>query len=199
MKNNINIVGIVASKYSGKDTIADYLIANKEFTKYSFADPIKYGAMAMFGFTKEQMWGTDKDKETIDPRWGISPRKMLQLMGTELFQYDIHKYLNEGEFPVGREVWVYRFKLWVEELKNSETDKIFGSTQRNIVIADCRFPHEAKVIKEMGGEIWRIKRPSLISTDTHGSEIELEEIIPDNIIINDGSLEDLYRKIDELL
>ena len=95
MKNEkIKIISICGIKRSGKDTIAEYLIKKNNFKRYSFADPIKQGLIKMFGFTEKQMWGDTEDKEAIDPRWGISPRKMMQIVGTELFQFDIHKHLK---------------------------------------------------------------------------------------------------------
>ncbi len=193
MKNKL--IGIVGQKRCGKDTIADYLIKNNLFQRYSFADPIKRGAMEMFGFTEAQMWGSAEDKETIDPRWGISPRRMLQLMGTELFQFDITTHLTENEFPIGREVWVHRFKLWYED----QSKKLTTNDSFNVVIADVRFKHEAKAIREMGGEIWRVERPSIISSDLHASEKEQLEINADVTIINDSGLEELYQKILEII
>lgn len=189
------LIGIVGQKRCGKDTIGDYLIKNNSFQRYSFADPIKRGAMEMFGFTEAQMWGSAEDKETIDQRWGISPRRMLQLMGTELFQFDIATHLTNGEFPIGREVWVHRFKLWFED----QTKKLTNKDQFNVVIADVRFIHEAKAIRQMGGKIWRVERPSIISNDLHASEKEQLEIEADITIINDSNLEELYNKINKNL
>jgi hypothetical protein len=77
------IVGILGKIRSGKDTTGDYLVANKNFVKYSFANPIKRGAMELFGFTEEQVFGDAKDE--IDPTWGITPRLVLQIMGNEVF------------------------------------------------------------------------------------------------------------------
>ena len=85
------IIGVLGKKRSGKDTTGDYLVANKNFVKYSFANPIKRGAMELFGFTEDQVFGDAKDE--IDPTWGITPRLVLQIMGTEVFQYDMPKYL----------------------------------------------------------------------------------------------------------
>ena len=45
--------------------------------------------MEIFGFTKEQVYGDLKD--VVDSEWGVTPRKVLQIMGTELFQYDLQK------------------------------------------------------------------------------------------------------------
>lgn len=183
------LIGIVGKKRCGKDTTAEYLIKNNGFERYSFADPIKHGAIAMFGFTEKQMWGSAEDKETVDPRWGISPRRMLQLMGTELFQFDIQKHLKDGEFKVGREVWVKAFKIWYQN------EKVKPRITFNVVIADMRFIHEEKAIREMDGEIWRVSRPSLIDIDEHASEKEQDSIVADKTVINDGTLEELYEKI----
>lgn len=207
---NYKLIGITSTKRSGKDTIADYLINNHHFQRYSFADPIKRGIMEMFGFTEEQMWGTAEDKETIDPRWGISPRRMLQLVGTELFQFEIQKHLKEGEFPIGREVWVNRFKIWFkEQLESKEREINFAKaighplldidSTINIVISDVRFPHEAKAIREMGGDIWRVIRPSNVSEDAHASEKEQESIIADQTIMNDSTLNDLYVRVENTI
>lgn len=202
----MKLIGIVGKKRSGKDTIAEYLIANNRFQRYSFADPIKKGVMEMFGFTEAQMWGSAEDKETVDPRWGISPRRMLQLVGTELFQYDIRKHLKDDEFPIGREVWVHKFKLWYQEEKALKVREALTLKQArlssadpefNVVIADMRFVHEAKAVREMGGVIWRVERPSLVSVDEHASEMEQNSIVADVTITNDGSLEDLYKKVRE--
>ena len=40
--------------------------------------------MEMFGFTEDQVFGDAKD--VIDPVWGVTPRLVLQVLGTELMQ-----------------------------------------------------------------------------------------------------------------
>ncbi len=192
----IKVIGIKGLKFSGKDTIAEYLIKKYGFQRYAFADPIKKAAMELFGFTHDQMWGSAKDKESVDPRWNISPRRMLQLMGTELFQYDIHKYLHNGEFNVGRAVWVYRFKLWFEEERKKHLEQ---NTDFKIVISDVRFLHEIEVLKSMGGTIIDVERPSIENIDLHVSEVEIKSFEADYKFINSGTIEELYSKVDEYL
>jgi len=191
MKKNNNI-GIIGTKRSGKDTIADYLIKFHGYKQYSFADPLKKAAMEIFGFSYAQMWGDEKDKETVDSRWGISPRRALQLLGTELLQLDIHNHTNEGEFPIGRSIWVHKFKLWYLKEKQQNSNI-------KVVISDVRFIHEEAILTELGGILCRVIRPSLTSVDTHGSEIEQQNIQEDIKIINDSTLFDLYKKVDEYL
>lgn len=206
----MKIIGIAAKKRSGKDTIAEYLIDKHGFERYSFADPLKKGAQEMFGFTDDQMWG--ESKEVVDERWGITPRKMLQILGTELLQLDIHNHTEEGEFPIGRLVWVHKFKLWVEEQKQKEKEMIQEALQAKaagllpedepipelkVVIPDVRFPHEANPIRELGGEIWKVDRPSLSFKDEHASETEIDNIDYDLLVVNDGTIEELFKKVEE--
>lgn len=186
------IIGVIGVKRSGKDTIADYLVKYHGYTRYSFADPLKKAAMEIFGFSYRQMWGDDIDKETQDERWKISPRRALQLLGTELLQMDIQNHLNEGEFPFGRSIWVHKFKLWyLDEIKLNKNLKV--------VISDVRFLHEEVVLNELGGTLYRVVRPSLNSVDGHSSEVEQQMIKEHITILNDSSLLDLYRKIEETL
>ena len=52
----------------------------------------------------------------------------------------------------------------------------------------------------MGGQVWKVQRPSLVSVDEHASEMEMDLITGvTNILQNDGTLEDLYNKIDSLV
>lgn len=203
----MRIIGISARKRRGKDTVAEYLIEHHGFQRYSFADPLKRGAMELFGFTEEQMWGDLK--EVVDPRWNMTPRRVLQLLGTQLLQFDIHKHLEEGEFtykgePIGRTIWVHRFRLWIEDEVNKIKEEFGDDAKLLVSIADVRFPHEAEPIRELGGEIWKIERPSLDqqetnSMDEHASEMEVDNIKEDKLIINDGTLEELYEKIEKNL
>jgi hypothetical protein len=170
------IVGVLGKKRSGKDTTGDYLVANKNFVKYSFANPIKRGAMELFGFTEQQVFGDAKDE--IDPTWGITPRLVLQIMGTEVFQYDMPKYIPELQ-TFGRGFWVKRFEQWYEQNRDL---------------------HEVDSILKMGGVIWSVNRPNLTSGDEHASEKEMDLITGITTeIINDRTLADFYNKIDNQL
>jgi hypothetical protein len=63
------------------------------------------------------------------------------------------------------------------------------------VIDDVRFPNEAAMIRELGGELWRIERPGIAYDGDHESEGGLEDITPDRVIVNDGSIDQLLEKI----
>tara|TARA_B100000029_G_scaffold463771_1_gene497295 strand:- start:64 stop:711 length:648 start_codon:yes stop_codon:yes gene_type:complete len=189
------IIGLLGKNRVGKDTFAEYLINNCGFVRYAFADPIKDIARILFNFSEEQLYGNKK--EDIDIRYGISPRQFFQKMGTEIMQYDIYKHLpGLRETVPPREMWVVIFREWYK--KQLEID---GNV--NVVISDVRFFHELRCIKELGGMIVKIIRPSVeIKDEEHQSEIETQQIPDtdiDKIIINDSSIENFHHKIKEII
>ncbi len=188
------LIAFLGKKRSGKDTVADFLIKNKGFQKYVFADPLKKGLKAFFNLTDEQLYD-EKLKETIDERWGVSPRRLLQVIGTDIFQHSINQFIPElkGE---PRNHWVNLFKEWYMKEKEKNPNL-------KIVIADARFIHEIKAIKELGGVVIKINRTvgNNINNDMHLSETEIDSIPDDMIddtIINDDTLEKLYEKVNQI-
>jgi hypothetical protein len=173
------IVGITGKKRHGKDTLAAFF-NKKGFVSFSFADPIKLACKEVFNFTDEQLFGDEK--ESLDPFWGTTPRKIFQYVGTDLFRNQIGKILPD----VGE-------KIWIKVMEN----KIHGCDSKNIVISDVRFPDEVDMIKKMGGIILKVVRPSLNGTqnDTHISE-DIDRLKPDYGVLNDGTLEDLNISMD---
>ena len=95
----MKLIGITGEARSGKDTIAKHLWAEYGFTRIAFADPLKLAAQQMFGLSHAQTWD-DSLKEVVIPHWGMTPRKIFQLMGTEASK------------PVfGEDVWVKRWLM----------------------------------------------------------------------------------------
>lgn len=212
------LIGLVAPKQSGKDTAADYLCKKYHFKKYNFADPLKEGIGKMFGFSHDQLYG--KDKEVVDLFWGVTPREVLQKMGTEIFQYEVPKAIKELE-PIGRSFWVKCFEKWyINELNSFYKKRSFWSTNVfeamvkdlpysflneirphiRVVISDIRFLHESNKIKELGGILIKINRKTKNNEySEHCSELECRDIECDYLIDNDGDIFDLYNQIDTLM
>lgn len=180
------IVAFVGKKGCGKTTIAKYLHDMFSFEILSFASPLKESAKIIFGLTDDQVYGSKKD--VVDETLGITPRKILQVMGTELFQFDIHKHIPNIRIP-NRNLWVMNMRKRIRNINE----------YYQIVIDDLRFPHEAKMIKEEGGYIVRIYRDDQNGDDKHASEKEMEEIKHDFYLVNNGTLNDLRSKVIKLL
>jgi len=85
------LIGILGNKRHDKDTIADYLVKNYNFNKMSFIDPLKQCCKILFGFDDDQLYG-DK-KEVLDDYWKVTPRKVLQFIGTDLVRNQMNKII----------------------------------------------------------------------------------------------------------
>jgi hypothetical protein len=176
------LIGIHGKKYCGKDTVSDYICNKYEYTKYSFATPIKDVCKILFGFSEEQINGTKK--EEIDEIWNITPRDAMQKIGTEFGQYQIHEMLPELKCD--------KRLFWVKHFENNY------NKDKNIIIADLRFKHEYNTIKQLGGIVIKVKRDSNYN-DEHVSENELNNEKFDYIIDNNKSKEELYNKINNII
>lgn len=140
------IVGIVGFIGSGKNTVAKYLSDENGFHTLSFAEPVKEMVSVVFGWDKTLLDGlTDESRifrEKKDEWWSeklqrnITPRLMLQYIGTEVFRNTISK------------------EIWIHVLDN----KINMVGNKNIVIPDVRFPNEIDFIRKKGGKIIRVLR-----------------------------------------
>lgn len=193
------VIGIIGKKRSGKDTLAEHLIDSYNFERYSFADPIKDACRHLFGFTDEQLYGDLKDQ--IDYNWNVSPRVVLQVMGTEIFQYDIQERIPELK-AIGRAHWVKLFEMWYNDrlILENEINNFVDDGTFHVVIPDVRFQHEIDGIRRVGGKVLKVIRPGLVFEDTHPSEIEQDAITDiDYTLVNDSDIPTLYTKLDAVI
>ena len=102
------LIGLTGKKRSGKDTVADYLKDEVGFFKYALADPMKKACEEIFYMDESQLWGDRK--EEIDPRYGVTPREIMQVFATELFQFDIYKKIPNLTVPP-RMLWINMVKI----------------------------------------------------------------------------------------
>lgn len=148
------IIGVCGLIGSGKDTVAQYLIDSRLYTRLSFADSLKDACSEIFGWDREMLEGKTEvsraQREMIDPYWAnklgipdFSPRKALQLVGTNLFRDVLHQ-----------DIWVCS-----AERKILNLIKAYGTPDVvRVVFSDCRFPNEIDMIRNRGGEIWHVHR-----------------------------------------
>lgn len=189
MESKKLLIGLTGDIGSGKTTVANYLKEKHEFTEYTFSDPLKKIGK-IFGFTDEQLYGTQQQKLEINKYHGISGRDWMQKFGTEVCREALPKVI-----PNMDRIWVKLFEIFVKE-----------SVAAKIVVSDIRFADEAKSVTEQGGIIIRIIRKKapleiLQPPDVllHASETEKQHIRPHVEIENLGNLGDLYKNIDTYL
>lgn len=179
------IIGITGHARHGKDTTADFIcdLMAPSFYKCALADSMKDAAAVIFGWGYDHLYGDKKD--LIDPEYGISPRHVLQSLGTEWGQYKLSEYDSFRE-TTGR-------LLWTKALLRTITD------DENAVISDVRFPHEADAIRARGGKIVMIRRTGWPVNMEHESEKAIEEIKCDYVIRNGLDLDALKDETKKML
>ena len=178
------LIGIHGPLNGGKDTVANYLMSKvPNFRHYSFAGPLKQACVVMFGFTLEQL--EDRTlKEQVDPFWGFTPRRAMQLLGTEF-----------GRNMLRDDVWIKRAER--EYFSNR-------SAELGTIITDVRFENEAAWIRAQSSSLLiYLEVPGLVKDEryNHASEGGIELASSDCIIVNDKKkgLSALYRQLDELI
>ena len=183
MNKNIMVVGILGKAGAGKDTVARALlhrfgaVAEPRFTEqFAFATLLKETAARMFRLTHSQLYDQGS-KEVIDPRWGKSPRTLLQELGSAMRAIHPDVFWRATELEIAE---------WHEEN---------GSPSKSLaVISDCRHENEAAWIRSVGGVLLRVVRPGAGlsgANATHESETAADAITVDLTLHNSGTLEDL--------
>ena len=173
------LIGLIGLKQSGKDTFADYLVEKHHFKKLAFAEPVKQICRTMFLLTEAQL-NDPHQKEVVDARWGISPRQMMQKVGTDMV----------------RQVWGDDF--WVKNMDIRHRQQI--GIDGNVVVSDVRFPNEAKWVRDRGGLLVRIEDGRRQPTDSHPSETSQASIGEDVCVFNEkNGLDKFYEKVEGLI
>lgn len=181
------IIGLAGKKGCGKSTLASHLRWYLDgAVEYSFALPLKRAIREVFGFDDKQLGlspDPDNTKESRDEFWGETPRKIMQVVGTELFRDKLAELFPDNERFGKGNIWISAFEKWLQ-----------GNTKHeHVIVSDVRFPNEAEAIRKLGGEIWLIERPSLSAqTDSHSSE--QIQFSPDRVIVNDATSVDDFVK-----
>lgn len=194
----MNIIAITGKAGSGKDTIAQYLCSRylNTYTE-SFAAPLKRACAEAFGIPLEDFHSTIR-KELTNPLWGVSPRKIAQFVGTEMFRESLKNLI-----PGAESFWVNRMSKLLAGQLATETDGIYDSDD-NIVIPDLRFQNEYEFVASNSGIIIHLTKPGADGTvgiPNHISEAGIEFTHPHKTyyLHNDSSLEALYGKVEFIL
>ena len=164
---------------SGKSTVANM---TWDFKKISFASPMREfcaNLLSALGHDGVVLLRDRDKKEEKIAEIGVSPRQMMQTLGTEWGRSCIHP-----------ELWIMVAAGAVEQQRK---------LGRDVVIDDVRFPNEAEMIHRLGGELWLVDRPGVVYEGEHASEGALADVVPDAVINNSGSLEQLREVVAALL
>jgi len=155
------LIGLCGAKGVGKSTYASF-IAGQNGHVYSFATPLK--TMLMSVFPEEYIL---KQKEATIPNYPkhVTGRYLLQTLGTDWAR----KMITE-------DIWMLMLReRLVKDMEEKATP---------MVIDDLRFPNEAMMVRELGGEVWELRRRGFKpSNDNHVSESGLSEDLIDRKVV----------------
>jgi hypothetical protein len=203
---------LVGFQGCGKNTAGEYLVEKYGYTGLSFADALKDAVASIFCWDRAMLEGNTPEarvwREAVDPWWeaklgipGFTPRWMLRNFGTDIMR----QHFNPN--------------IWTANVER----RILDLGDKPVVVFDGRFPNEVDLVTDMGGRSVRVRRgpePSwfgtaaaansdscsapfyqqiLNQTGIHRSETAWVGHPIDITIENEGSIDDLHRKVDDLV
>lgn len=193
----MKIIAIAGQMRNGKDEIGGHICKRMEFKPASFAAPVKKIFCDAFNVNIEfvEKWKIEKDPP---PGFKKNVRQSLQFIG-------------DGFRQILPDVWI---------------DYAIRNNSDYSCFMDCRYFNEMIKVKQRGGINILVWRPSFENDDPNPSESEVKPLVDyyshkkiegyvkklhedksapknanliDFFIINNGTLEDLYVKVDKYI
>lgn len=171
-------IAITGKFRSGKDVIAAHLVERYGYTRFAFGDGIRDVCRRLY---------PDHFRD------GTKPRALLQGVGQVLRTFD-------------EDVWVHEVFAAIKSTVN------WTGAPIRPVISDLRQPNEYDRCRAEGYVLLRVTRPdsdrlaTAATTDnfddsavTHETESYVDQFTVDYDVMNDGSVADLLRKVDEVM
>lgn len=187
----MKLLGCAGQLRNGKDVTADYLAHKLGWARGAFASNVKRIFCETFNVDSDfiEQWKTISEPP---PGFSMPVRQALQFIG------DGFRSIKDG--------------IWIEKLLKCNTN--------SLIISDIRYKNELLKVKQLNGHNILIHRPGFLNDDPNPSEAVMKEFVLhfldnklegkveskseaysliDFFLINDGTLDDLYSKIDNLV
>lgn len=181
----MNLICIIGNIGVGKSTVAEIFKQN-DYVELTFADPVKQIGLIL-GFEQQELYGSQEDKLKINDFWGVSGREFMQKFATNLMRNELPNHINMN--MDNKTIWVRLCQKKINDLLKQN---------KKIIVSDGRFIDEINMIKEMGGIIIKIIRNNNYDIH-HESESYISKLDADIIIENNGTLDDLHKKIYDIV
>ncbi len=177
------LIGISGWPNSGKGAVGD-ILEEQGFTVTHFADPLREFLRIVNPIVEGgKRWNDVLAEVGYRAAKDLFPevRRLMHAIGTDAGR----NYLDPD--------------MWVKATED-EISKLWGASEKGIVIPDLRMKNEASFIQNgWGGLVIRVERPGLLEETGHESEHDLDDWDFDHVVSNDGTLDDLRWKIFNLL
>lgn len=176
------IVGVTGKKNVGKDTVGAYLVKEYGFRRLAAADALKKLAAQIFGIEIKYIEELKNKEEVVIKLDSLTHEFSPKIIGFRRF---LQQLGTESRKVLGEDIWINQIL---------PLDGFYLG--KNIVVTDIRFENEAQRIRNLEGTLIRINRSSVSTEDTH--ESEMGSFTVDYTINNDGTIADLFNKVDEI-
>lgn len=203
----MTVIGLGGKLRAGKDAVADYLVQRHGYVKIGMSDALHEAMLALdpivivdeFVQYPEGApgygWNTPRKQmryaelcEAVgytEAKKKPEVRRLLQVLGTEV-----------GRKMIGEDTWTNIVRRRIDE---------FEKRGIPVVLTGLRYPNELAIINERHGggaiTIW-VERPGVeapsASTASHSSENSVTVEDFDFVLENDGTLAQLYAKVDTI-
>lgn len=193
------IIGLTGYAQHGKDTTGEYLVQQYGFKRYAFADQLKELALYINPYVDGKytlrLWQLVQDAGWENAKKEPEVRRFLQELGTGVREI------------LGEDAWV---DALVKKIRDDGLwDRQGPKHDAKIVITDVRFPNEARLIRDRGGFMWRVKRVTKLSDGVYvdydnglGTEHPSEKfisVLPTDSTMVARNVGDLYWEADGLM
>jgi len=207
-------LGLAGKAGSGKDTVADYLVRQYGFIKYSFSDALYQEVQVAYGLEDQSLLRNRETKDKPSERlilenclneefiavavqaiphnsrrlhlMPLSPRRVLQLWGTQ------YRRAQDPDY------WLTRAAQRINAIRS-----LFSYPERRpqlFVNTSVRFPNEREWMHTfIDSNVWHIYRDSVEAVSVHESETPLEVLEGERELWNNDTIGRLYGGIDLLL
>lgn len=175
VKPRLRLIGLSGPAGAGKDLVASMIPHSR---RVAFADPLYAGLAAMLGCEESTL--RDRRTKEQPTSLGVSPRRLLQTLGTEWGRRLVH---DEIWLRIAKRRWA---RAWEDGV-------------HAVVVPDVRFENEAEAIRAAGGEIWLVHRPSAAPVEAHASEAGLPLRLVDRLLLNGSTVTELRYRVESTL
>ena len=212
------LIGLGGKLRAGKDAVGDYLEEKHDFVKMGMSDALNEALLKINPWIPVPSGMSDREETFlpyahiheavgyVEAKKNPEVRRLLQVLGTEV-----------GRDMIDPDVWVS-----IAEKKIRE----HWANGKSVVITAMRFPNEIEMLTRLGGlSVW-VERPdaerlsngleaeagrgtsdrvsegltgSQEAIQGHASENSVSSNDFDYVLVNDGTLDQLYRKVEKRL
>lgn len=168
-RSRCSLIGLSGKMGAGKDLVAA-LLRMHGYRRFSFGDCVRTEVLAHIERQPDTMFRGVTAEAACSKPLSDDARKLLQWWGTDY---------RRAEDP----------DYWVSKIRDEVSQHSLA------VISDVRFDNEAALVRQRGGQIWRITRPATQSNGFPGHVSEALAFDADLEIENDGCAYQLAEKV----